>query len=280
MGRPTGTRNPDFEATRASLVRAVQARLSAADGVRASFRELAAAAGVSVATLRHYFGSREGAIAAVMEQWHRMGQPYLLDVATGPLLPVRASLAWFLGFLAQGFRVGVGDIHATGLAAGLRDPALGPSYLRHAFEPSLEALEARLARHVARGELRPGDVRSMALMLLSPALLALLHQGPLGGSTSRPLDWDRFCAEHLDAFLRAHGTGYEAPAEPGAGSRKGHLGPMAPGRKSMSGSAMLVPQAPPPTPSTEPSSSVTATHSVLGLGSTANGITVPVTGST
>jgi AcrR family transcriptional regulator len=221
MGRPAGSRNPDFEATRASLVRAVQARLATADGVRASFRELAAAAGVSVATLRHYFGSREGVIAAVMSQWHQMGQRYMLEVATGPLLPVRASLAWFLDFFALGFRMGVGDIHAIGLAAGLREPTLGPTYLCQVLDPSLEAIEARLARHVARGELRPGDVRHMALSLVSPALLALLHQGPLGGEGARPLAWERFCSDHLESFLRAFGTGYEAPAEPGARTTRG-----------------------------------------------------------
>lgn len=216
MGRPAGSRNPDFEATRASLVRAVQARLATPDGVRASFRELAAAAGVSVATLRHYFGSREGVIAAVMSQWHQLGQRYLLEVATGPLLPVRASLGWFLEYFALGFRRGVGDIHAIGLATGLREPTLGPTYLGQVLDPSLEAVEARLARHVARGELRPGDVRHMALALVSPPLLALLHQGPLGGDGARPLAWEGFCNEHLEAFLRAFGTGYEAPAEPGS----------------------------------------------------------------
>ena len=41
--------------------------LAEPDGTRASFRELAAAAGVGVATLKHYFGSREGLVAAVLD---------------------------------------------------------------------------------------------------------------------------------------------------------------------------------------------------------------------
>jgi hypothetical protein len=56
----------------------------------------------------------------------------------------------------------------------------------------------------------------MALSLMSPALLVLLHQGPLGGETARPLLWEAFIEDHVDAFLRAYGTGREAPAEPGA----------------------------------------------------------------
>ncbi|MDI1446129.1 TetR/AcrR family transcriptional regulator [Polyangium sp. 6x1] len=216
MGRPAGSRNPDFEATRASLVAAVQKRLSAPDGPRASFREMAAAAGVSVATLRHYFGSREGVVSAVLSHWHERGQRYMLEVATGPLLPVRASLRTFLAYLEIGFRGGVEEVHAIGLACGLREPTLGPRYLGEVLDPTLESVEARLARHVARGELRAGDVRQMALLLVAPPLVVLLHQNSLGGTTARPLDWETFADEHVDAFLRAYGTGHEAPAEPGA----------------------------------------------------------------
>lgn len=216
MGRPAGSRNPDFEATRASLVSALQKRLAEPDGSRASFRDMAASAGVSVATLRHYFGSREGVVAAVLRQWNEQGQRYLLEVATGPLLPVRASLLGFLHYLGFGWAQGLGEVHAIGLACGLREPELGPRYLCDVLDPTLEAVEARLARHVARGELRSVDVRQMALALVSPAIVVLLHQGPLGGKKARPLVWEKFVAEHLDAFLRAYGTGHEAPAEPGA----------------------------------------------------------------
>src|SRR5689334_8099809 len=125
MGRPAGSRNPDFAATRASLVSAVQERLAQPDGSRASFREMAAAAGVSVATRRHYFGSREGVVSAVLKQWNELGQRYMLEVATGPLPPVRASLTKFLFYLEFGFKNGVGEVHAIGLACGLREPTLG-----------------------------------------------------------------------------------------------------------------------------------------------------------
>lgn len=216
MGRPTGSRNPDFEATRASLVRAVQARLAAPEGTRASFRELATAAGVSVSTLRHYFGSREGVLAAVLAHWHDQGQRYLLAVATGPLAPPRESLGLVLAMVGRGFQGGgLDEVFAIGLASGLRQPDLGPAYLGKVLDPTLEAVEARLARHVARGELRQVEVRHMALSLMSAPLLALLHQGPLGGARCRPLSYERLCEDHLEGFLRAFGTGYEGPREPG-----------------------------------------------------------------
>lgn len=212
MGRPSGSRNADFDTTRAALVRAAQVRLSEPDGARVSFRELAAAAGVNVATLRHYFGSREGVIEAVMAQWNAAGQKYMLEVATGPLGPVRASLEWLLAQIGEGFRFGLDQVHAIGLGSGLRDPLLGPAYLREVFDPTVDAVEARLSRHVARGELRAADTRQMALTLLSAPILVLLHQGPLGGAHARPLSYADFCEGHLAAFLCAYGTGAEAPA--------------------------------------------------------------------
>jgi AcrR family transcriptional regulator len=211
MGRPAGSHNPDFEATRARLLRGVFARLAEPDGARASFRDMAAAAGVSVATLRHYFGTREGVLSAIFEQSHEAGSRYLLEVAAGPIGPLRESLAHVLARIGEGFRAGMLDkLHAVGLSAGMMDPAIGPAYLRWILEPTIESLEARLARHLARGELRPGDLRNMALSLLAPPLVALLHQEALGGTGTRPLSYDAFCADHLEGFVRAYGVPADA----------------------------------------------------------------------
>ena len=208
------------------MLRAALVRLGEPDGARASFRELATATGVSVATLRHYFESREQLIEEALALVHGDGQRYLLEVATGPLPPLKASLAGLLMYLGVGFRNGVDRIHAFGLAAGMQQERLGPAYLREVFDPTLEAVEARLARHVARGELIAGDVRHMALMLVGPPLLALLHQGVLGGVHTRPLSYEALCGDHLAAFLRAYATGHEAPAEPGG--RPERMGPSIP----------------------------------------------------
>jgi hypothetical protein len=71
------------------------------------------------------------------------------------------------------------------------------------LEPSLVTLEARLQRHAARGELRHENARLAALQLLSPVLLAVLHQRELGGAQCRPLDLSTFIEPHVDAFVRA-----------------------------------------------------------------------------
>jgi AcrR family transcriptional regulator len=207
MSRVKGSRNADYAQERERLLAAVRPRLLAPDGAQASFRELAAAAGVSVPTLRHYFGTRESLLKEVMAAMHRDGGPYLLAAATEPHGPARESLRWYLDQLLVGWGFGVGDMTAFGLAAGLRQTELGPAYVQELLEPTLQAAESRLARHVADGELRRCDVRHAALSLVCPVLMALLHQHQLSGTRCRPLDMGRLVEEHLDAFLRAYATG-------------------------------------------------------------------------
>lgn len=199
MGRRAGSRNADFEATRARMLERIGLRLAQADGVGASMHELAAAAGVSAATLRHYFGDREAVVVAYLEDCLRQGARYVAMVATEPLHATAAeSLGWALGQIRLGLeRSPLGKIHAFGLRAGLESPVLGPSYLRNLLEPTLQCVEARIERHQARGELAGRDPRMLALQLVSPLLLAVLHQHSLFGCGLRPLDLDALLAELL-----------------------------------------------------------------------------------
>lgn len=176
----------------------------ARDGVRASLRELASAAGTSVATIKHYFKDRDGLLRAVLESQHLDAAPYLAMAAMPVAGDVRASLgAYLAGLRGAWFEHGVGVIQATSLAGGLANEALGPSYVNHILEPLLGTCETLLRRHVELGDLGPMDPRVAALQLLSPVVLALLHQDSLSGASCRPLDLDAFFAEHLAAFLRA-----------------------------------------------------------------------------
>jgi hypothetical protein len=93
---------------------------------------------------------------------------------------------------------------------------LGPVYVQELLEPTLQSAEARLSRHIADGELRRCDVRHAALELVCPVVLGLLHQVQLSGARCRPLDVERFLADHLDTFLRAYAA---APEKPGRNAR-------------------------------------------------------------
>lgn len=207
MGRPPGARNADFTAQRAVLVAKLAKRLMATGGARASMRELAAAADVSVATLQHYFRDRAGAMIAVLEDVHTGGAEHLAAVASGPTGTLRASLRWFLDYLSDGLvDYGLDHLHEFGIVAGVDDAAIGPAYLEHVLEPTLRALEARLERHQAAGQLRPCDLRVAAIQIVAPLLVAVLHQRALGGAAVRPMALDAFVDAHLDALVRAYAT--------------------------------------------------------------------------
>ena len=204
MSRPIGRRNADYAEERQHLVERLRPAILRPGGAAMSFRELASAAEVSPATLRHYFGSREQLLSELLAELRRAGLPYLHAAATQPIEGVRPSLEWLLNQIVLGWRMRVGAIHSLGLTAGLGHEKLGPAYVNEVLEPTLQAAEARIARHVSTGELEPCDLRHAAIELLAPLVLGLLHQDNLLGARCRPLDLDAFLSDHLDRFLRAY----------------------------------------------------------------------------
>lgn len=174
-------------------------------------RELAGAADVSVPTLRHYFGDRDGVVVAAMAEWFRRGEPYLKDTRQATRGGLRASLMEMMGSLLLGWRVfGVGKIYGVGLAMGLGHEVIGPAYVNHLLEPLLQAVEGRLAQHREWGELGDFDLRFAALSLVSPVVLALLHQDGLGGSGCRAMDVTALVEAQVDGFVRGYGADREA----------------------------------------------------------------------
>jgi AcrR family transcriptional regulator len=224
MGRRSGSRNLDYASTREQIVARLASGILATDRAHLSFRELAHAASVPPSTLRHYFPDRRQVLQAVLEHVHDLGLRYVAEGATAERGDVRESLRWFLGFLVEGWSRGVGRAHAFGLTEGLGEEAIGPAYLRNLLEPTLHSAEARIALHMARGELGPCDARLAAVELVAPLVLVLLHQRALGGASVRQLDVGAFLDEHVSRFLRAFAPAAAAsqarPRGPGAGARR------------------------------------------------------------
>ncbi|OYW46957.1 MAG: hypothetical protein B7Z08_05315 [Sphingomonadales bacterium 32-68-7] len=203
MARTEGARDALYHERRLAMIRRLRARLGEPGATHASWRELAAAAGVGLSTLAHYFGRRDDVVKAVMEQDLADGaEP--LAVMAAPSGPFGPSVRDAVGHLAAGLsHGGLSRTYATGLVQCLRHPSLGPAFLDTALEPTLRAVEARLQAHVERGEMA-GDPRSGALMLVSPLLMAHLHQTELGGLGTRALDLDAFCEDVAERFIRAY----------------------------------------------------------------------------
>jgi AcrR family transcriptional regulator len=207
MARTAGARNADFELRRTALIAKARERLSLQTGEPPSFREIALAAGVSVTTLRHYFGTREALIKAVFEHYLQSGERHLrrTRAPAAPDVDLEAALTAFLTRLVQGWSAGyLGSLHRIGLSEGLRNPQTALAYLMDVLEPTLQALEQRLRGDVQAGIIVECDTRHAALMLLSPLLLALLHQVDLGGTRCRPLSIPDLITEHVKVFARAY----------------------------------------------------------------------------
>ena len=214
MARTRGARNEAYDDKRTALLSALRARLRAS-GSAPSLRELAAAAGVSVPTLRHYFADREGVVRAVMEDelagGAAPGGP--LEVAATPSEAFAESVRALLRHADGGFvHGGLTEAHGVGLAEGLTSATLGPDYLRLALDPTIDAFAARLRAHQETGEMRNDvDARAAAVQLLAPLVVARLHQDRLGGSASNPLDIEAMLDQQAEAFVR----GYAAPPDGG-----------------------------------------------------------------
>lgn len=218
MGRPSGSRNQDYEATEEAIAAKVL-EVIVRRGARVSFNELAREAGVSIPTLKHYFGDRSGVVAHALRSARKQGETYIAQVADPGKLGLSASLRKVAEDLARAWvPFGVGQLFVQGLAAGVFDETAGPGYLEGVLEPTLRAMEERFRVHARRGEARlDADddlaVRTAALAFLSPLLMALIHQHALSGTTCRPLPVDRFTALHVDRFTDAYGVSKPGPGK-------------------------------------------------------------------
>lgn len=207
MTRPKGTRDAQYETRRRELLRRMNVRTMRREVARPSLRELASAAEVSVPTLRHYFGGRPEVFAAMLEESLRLGREGL-DAQRHSDKPFEQSIHDYAQALVRALNapreVRLGDVFAVSLAEGLLDAGVSHATLNHIVDPTIDALEARLAEHMARGEMIDTDARAAALMLISPLLLASLHQDQLRGAALRPMSLDQIAADVSAAFVRAY----------------------------------------------------------------------------
>jgi AcrR family transcriptional regulator len=213
LPRAKGVKNADYELKRRELLDRMLPRFARLDVERPSLRQLAAAAEVTAPTLQHYFGDRTGVVAALLEEYRHRGESRLelVSKARGGLAESMRdfALGLVLGMQAQG-HVRLGDVMAASLCEGLGDPQISPLALTHIIDPAVDSLVARLEEHAARGEIIDTDLRAAALMLLSPLLLAVLHQDQMRGCESRRIGLQGLAEQVSAAFVRAYAAG---PAE-------------------------------------------------------------------
>jgi AcrR family transcriptional regulator len=207
LPRTKGVKNADYDIKRRELLERMLPRFARLDLERPSLRQLAAAADVTAPTLQHYFGDRAGVVAALLEEHRRRGAGRLSVVAR-PTGPFAQSMREFAHDFVIGMQTSAsprpGDVLAASLCEGLADPQVSPFALQHVIDPAVDALTERLAEHARRGEMVGTDLHAAAMMLLSPLLLAVLHQDQMKGRQVRSIELGALAEEISGAFVRAY----------------------------------------------------------------------------
>lgn len=172
MGRPAGSRNLNYDSRRATLAASVFGALQARAG-RASLRDLAVASGVSVSTLRHYFGDRDGLLQALLEVLgEELADSFeqLISELPGPLIEAVPALVNELEMAMAG---PLRDHVRVALVEGLATSALHRPLLYGTLAPAAFAIEAML--EARRDELVPNpNIRVASVALVMPLFFCLL----------------------------------------------------------------------------------------------------------
>lgn len=201
--RRTGSRNAGYETRRQELLDQLTVRLCDRGEGWPTMRQLASAAGCSVSTLTHYFGRRDGVIVAVL---HRIAAG-----TTDQLAATAIPEGDFAHSIHQAARRAtdalydptIASLLAMGLVESLSVEAIGPTFLGTMLDPFVTALAGRLQVHIERGDMRPTDTRLAAMAIISPVLVAALHQRRLGGESCNPLDPEAHARHIADMFVAA-----------------------------------------------------------------------------
>lgn len=202
MSRKVGSRNQRYDERRTELARRLRQRLARPG--RAGLRELAQSAGVTIPTLKHYFGDRDGIIRGVLEAHFAFSGPHM-QALRQPSGPFEQSIFEACAYVDLGLSIPVvTELHAVGMIEGVGHEQIGPHYLLTMLEPLIEGVGARLATHMERGEMRPAHARLAAIELLSPLFFVHMHQRLLGGLQQQPVDVTAHRTEHVQAFVRAY----------------------------------------------------------------------------
>jgi AcrR family transcriptional regulator len=186
---------------RKSELLAILAQTAIADrSAPVSLRQFAIKAGVSEPTLRHYFNDRQGVVIAIIGYFAEGARDWLARSAE-PAATVKDAIGGYADLAMEGADTDIfAQAHAFALVESIHDPVVARAYLDRIIEPSLKAIEHRLAPAVDLTGQSPDRVRHAALALYGTVLIAVLHQRLLRGSEARPLDMAGFFGDLTALF--------------------------------------------------------------------------------
>lgn len=202
-GKPKGSRSKDYDDKRQKLLINAGQLFLEVPTQRLSLRQIADGLGVTIPTLNHYFGGREGIITAFLEHTWQSAQCHLNDAAQ-PAGELQDCLRSKLTNVVDAMRnYGLEKLHIFGMTEGLGDKILGPAYLNFFLEPTLQACEKWLKYYQLDGSVDADvELRFAAVALYSPLLILLMHQNQLGGLAVREASIEQFIDQHSKNFLK------------------------------------------------------------------------------
>ncbi len=167
-----------------------------------SLRQFAIRAGVSEPTLRHYFKDRQGVVIAIIGFFADGARDWLARSAE-PSKTIAEAVAGYADLAMEGSDTDIfAQAHAFALVESIHDRVVARAYLDTIIEPSLKAIEARLAPALDPEGETPERVRHAALNLYASVLIAVVHQRLLRGAEARPLDMGRFFSDLTGLFTQ------------------------------------------------------------------------------
>ncbi len=180
---------------------AALAEFAARGYAAARVADIAAAAGVSKATLFTYFPTKADLLRAVVE---RRLAPSVAAAAAAALaeLPFADRLDAFLQRLAGAMaEPALRRLARTIIAESGNFPEIARAWHDRVVAPALAALAASITAGQAAGEVRVGDARLMAVSVVGPMLMGLLWREVMEPAGGAPLDLEALAAEHRRTVL-------------------------------------------------------------------------------
>jgi AcrR family transcriptional regulator len=189
----TAERSPQGQAQRARIL-AAATELIAVHGVRGmTMRQLAAACGLNIATLYHYFASKTDLIGAIVDGRHYDSGLRDLELPIDPRLPARARLEAFVaGFATQA----MGELQLWRLLIGesLRGDAVALAESRRLSGTLETAIDRCLGRYIPELDDPSTPGRADAASVIAGQLLAMFLEEMLLGEDGRTGRVDRRAA--------------------------------------------------------------------------------------
>lgn len=195
------------EARPAEIIEAGLAEFGAHGFEAARMEDVARRAGVAKGTVFRYFPTKEALFEAAITS--RL-TPVFDGIATaaqahrGPAAPLLRGIVE--GMYAQMVRPEVAALMRAIISEGPRFPAIIESYHRLSISRGQAALAGVVERAIATGEMRPGPLADLPMVMMAPALMAAIWG--MTFAAVQPIPLERFRDAHVALVMAA----FAAPA--------------------------------------------------------------------